>query len=384
MNKALISHLEPLLSHSRPLRIHIVSTGAGAGLLDLIWSLPGCSSFLMSYSFPYAPGDTEDFLGFKPEKFCSPETALDLAMAAYMKACPSLEEGISPESVDVIGLGITASVASSRAHRGDHRVHLAVMTSEHVLAADLTLEKGVGVDARAFDGEQTDMAGLNMLLTALGRPVVHDSRFQDMLPVDRTQQALERFFLRPCFSPTGRRRAELGEGFMIFPGSFLPPHEGHFQMAKAAVAESVLYVPRGEVHNTTFCITADPPHKDPLSLADLLARAKLLKGHDCYFTRGDHLYIEKARKLPPGQKFIIGADTVLRMLDPKWGPKVGPMLEEFKQLRTTFLVFGRQIDGKFTTMSEIWQQVPASYDLSCFHSVRGRWDVSSTEARKSW
>ena len=37
--------------------------------------------------FPYDGAQTEELLGFKPESFCSEATALDLAMAAYMKAC---------------------------------------------------------------------------------------------------------------------------------------------------------------------------------------------------------------------------------------------------------------------------------------------------------
>src|SRR5208337_2393838 len=95
--------------------IHVIATGAGADIQNELWAFPGSSAYLSGASFPYAPEEQEELLGFMPEHFASPENAIDLASAAYMKAYKF--GGKKP-----VGLGLTASVASEREHRGEHRV----------------------------------------------------------------------------------------------------------------------------------------------------------------------------------------------------------------------------------------------------------------------
>ena len=69
----------------------------------------GSSAYLSGATFPYAPEEQEELLGFMPEHFCSREAAVDLASAAYMKAYRF--GGKKP-----VGVGITASVASEKEH----------------------------------------------------------------------------------------------------------------------------------------------------------------------------------------------------------------------------------------------------------------------------
>ena len=59
--------------------IHVIATGAGSGLQNMLWSTPGCSSYFSGASFPYAQEEQEELLGFMPEHFCSEEAAVDLA-----------------------------------------------------------------------------------------------------------------------------------------------------------------------------------------------------------------------------------------------------------------------------------------------------------------
>jgi hypothetical protein len=123
---------------------------------------------------------------------------------------------------------------------------------------------------------------------------------------------------------------------LAFPGTFDPPHEGHFGMARAVEALT------GQ--RPVFWITAEPPHKPAVPFVELLGRAALLRGHDTLFSRGDPLYIDKARRYP-GCAFVIGTDSVARMLDPKWGPSVGALVDELRQLGTRFYVTSRIVDG---------------------------------------
>lgn len=326
-------------------RAFIIATGAGAGAQQRLWSTPGCSEFFAGAAFPYAQDQTDEILGFAPERYCSPETAIDLAMAAYYRAW-------LPGS-DAIGVGLSASVASLMPHRGEHRIHAAVMTGAGVWLHSVTLPKGVGAGARASDGAAADQVILAML--------DHPEQFEPA-----TAEARTRLFARPHWTATGARRPWSPKpGTMLFPGAFNPPHAGHVEPAERLGA--------------VFHVTADPPHKPALSVAELVQRAKMLHGRARLFTEGDALYIEKARR-NPGAGLVIGADALERMLDPKWGPDPRAMLYEFARLGTTFHV----IDRGSLTMASVLEAARVPLELGyLFRGVEGRWNVSSTELRAS-
>ena len=359
-------------------RVYVACTGAGAGLQGLLWRLPGSSSFLVGASFPYAADATDEFLGFRPEKYCSPETALDLATEAFLRA------GAGPKA---IGIGLTASVASHTAHRGDHRVHIAWLTARGAGAHDLVLEKGAGLERRTLDGEIADVAGLNAILDALGLEMA--SLWCGLRPSGRTTRsarrseqagatyvvsergalARARFFRRPWFRADGTRAAAPETLKAGFPGTFDPPHEGHAGMA-GAFEDATGRAP-------TFWVTADPPHKGPATLGELLGRARALRSRDVLFTEGDPLYLDKARKYP-GCSFVIGADALARLLDPKWGVDTAPLIAELRALGTRFYVAGRVANGDLLSLADI---PDAPLDLCT--PLPGRWDVSSSELRRA-
>jgi nicotinic acid mononucleotide adenylyltransferase len=346
-------------------RVHIAASGAGAGIQQAIWEVPGCSSFFVGAAFPYATEEVDAFLGFKPDRYASAETALDFAMAAYMHAA-NASDG------EPIGVGLVASVASLVEHRGDHRVHVAVMTKDRVLARDITLHKGSGASNRAIDGGIADRAGLQALFVAAGISPNTDELF-----VDRTKEARQRFFLRPHFIASGERIAEPpqepGSGFgrTFFPGTFNPPHEGHFAMARAAKG------------NVLFSITVDPPHKDPVSLGEMCRRAKLLEGHDRLFSQGDALYLDKAKRYP-GASFLIGADAAIRMFDPKWTADSAALAWELVQHAVTFYVAPRRNEaGLVKDVSDVRKLVPGSCAYIFRSLPSGIQDVSSSAIRAS-
>jgi nicotinamide mononucleotide (NMN) deamidase PncC len=348
--------------------IHVAATGAGAGLQQKLWSIPGSSAYLSGASFPYSQEEHSELLGFEPDKFCSPEDAIDLASAAYMKAA-SLS-GKKP-----VGVGITASVASERAHRGDHRFHIAVITDDKTLAINAILEKGIGQEARTKDGDLCDDAGFHLTLAALGL-------FQgDLFYEDATELAMKRFMEHPFFTSNGHRHIEPQlEGCALMSGAYNPPHAGHFGTADACEAEFNRKV--------VFEITTNSPHKGALKVQDLLRRAKLLQGRDRLFTWSNPLYLDKARAYP-GIPIVMGADALIRMLDPKWGPNVLDMMKEFYELGTKFYVCGRMVDGKFTTLTDILMKLPEKEadwywndpKKTIFLPLDGRWDLSSTDLR---
>jgi hypothetical protein len=274
------------------------------------------------------------FLGYSPAQYCSADAAIAMALAAYVEA-------FAPGGSPAIGLGLTASVASRSAHRGDHRVFVATVSDARATLVSATLHKGAGADARRRDGDVCDAIGLAALLAAAhGRAIEPSPDVAHWSSEDCSARAMQVFLERPYFAASGKRRPAPtnGNGLALFPGAFNPPHDGHFWMARENAA--------------TFHITINPPHKPALSVAEVLQRSKLLDGFPRLFTEGDPLYLDKARRFP-GAKILIGADAVARMLEPKWGVEVGSLLRELRQLGIRLLVADREMDGKLLSLDDI-------------------------------
>lgn len=360
--------------------IHVIATGAGAGIQNELWGVPGSSAYLSGASFPYDQSEQEELLGFLPEHFVSREAAVDLASAAYMKAYKF--GGKKP-----VGIGLTASVASERIHRGEHRFDICVMTDDKVLTFEKVLLKGLGQMARHSDGDACNDSTFYMMLDALGISAfpADDSGPPLQEYQDATELAKERFFARPFFAANGKRFAEVpnprgtNELYALMPGAYNPPHEGHF-----GIAEEVQYAFHKSV---LFEVTAEPPHKDALTVQQLLQRAKLLQGRDRIFTRKEPFYIDKAKAFPK-MPLVLGADAMVRMLDPKWGLDIKEMLGTFYEMGTKLFIVGRDVDGVFTTCENILDDIKTNHPFNVWASARiimlpikGEWHVSSTEIR---
>jgi hypothetical protein len=132
-----------------------------------------------------------------------------------------------------------------------------------------------------------------------------------------------------------------------------------------------------------YTITADPVHKPRLRADELLDRVASIAGQrgaarTVAITCADPLFIDKARQFP-GAGIVLGIDSLIRMLDPSWGPAIAEMLEDFRALGTRFYVVGRVVGQHWMTLEDV--TVPrASRDL--FEAVDGRVDVSSTALRR--
>lgn len=352
-------------------RVYVVATGGGAGLQSLLWNEPGVSSVLVGASFPYATEETDDLLGFKPEKYASVETAIDLAMAAYMRAW-------APGS-QAVGIGLTASVASNREHRGDHRVHVAAFSEKDCRVYTGVIVKGVGADRRRIDGEICDLMGLDALAQeAVGTfthttPLIQEAMRHAGLGHYRDEPGMkiaeERFFAHPYFKADGTRHvAPTGEGVTLYPGAFNPPHEGHF-----GIAEKVRSL------RPVFEVTSDAPHKPALSVADMLQRAKLLRGQDRLFTRGCPFFHEKAKQFPRAN-LVLGIDALVRAFDKQWCSNPNELAAEFSKTGVHFWVFGREYNGSFLTLQEATARGLLPMRIRAT-PVDGRWDISSSQLR---
>lgn len=350
--------------------IHVMATGAGVGLQEMLWSVPGSSAYLSGASFPYSPEEQEELLGFMPEHFCSQEAAVDLASAAYMKAYKF-------GGKKAVGVGIAASVASEKLHRGDHRVWVSVMTDDKVVSLSRTFDKGVGRLIRWRDGKESDVMGLSILLDTLS---ILDEEYSTRTEyTDATELATQRFWARPMFLPSGQRLDPKEvkfdvDTYALMPGAFNPLHEGHLGLGSQVRSQWN--------KDVIFEVCTIHPIKPPLTVQQMLQRAKILQGHRTIFTQLP-LYLDKARAYP-GISLVVGADAMLRLLDPKWGDPE-KLFAEFTQLETKFLIGSRVVDGKLITKDDIMKMIPLRYDFNSlnYYPIDGQWDISSTEIRNN-
>lgn len=354
-------------------RIFVVASGAGAGILQSLWETPGASEYLVGGAFPYSKHETDTFLGYAPERYCSKKEALELAVVAYMRAAEDC--AIRGGDADPIGLAVTASVATAAEHRGEHRICVALIGIPGAIAYETTLVKRSGYVARLQDGMEADALALELLRMALGL-----SRGGGIMP-DQTlvpdTDLREIVFAHPWFD------CGADVPIVLLPGSFNPIHAGHVAMVDAV-----------EMHlkeSVALNISADAPHKPPIPIPHLLQRVAQIRAHTwaegraplpVLLTGGDPLFVDKA-KARPGSTFVIGADTLDRMLDPKWGPSTLEVLEQLATYRAEFCVFGRDSGGGYRHPSDILmkREVPEAL-WSMFVWLPGSWDVSSTQIRE--
>jgi hypothetical protein len=191
------------LVDQKDLRVFVYATGAGAGIQQKIWNTVGCSSFFVGAAFPYASRLSTKALGYKPEQFVSPDMSIDLAMSAYIQA---FEYGKR-----AIGIGLTASVASGRIHRGDHRIFVSAFYDDMCFTSTITLPKGVGDEARQLDGAIADELAVAVMLHAAGqnnvlpKGVRYGGNVIDVGHFDSNSPALQNLYNKPYFTKLGER-----------------------------------------------------------------------------------------------------------------------------------------------------------------------------------
>lgn len=380
-------------------RLCVIATGAGAGIQQSIWSIPGISNFFVGALMPYDTEETARILGFTPSKWVCEETAIDLAQTAYLRAYKAGRQ--------TIGIGITCSVTSERKRRGDHRIVVAAFTEEACHLINLVIPKGNFWDnetltpeqlqehiekKRIKDGKLADELTVYLLGAMIGLAPTNGSHFQclcellmgEPLPeiqiVSRMELARARVLAHPYFRINGSRGTLADIDFaniVEYPGAYNPPHEGHHGVATASMKTHAKRF--GEYRGLLYSATTTHPIKGSMSPAEMLQRAASMCGYDFLLTENDALYMEKIRARP-GVDFIMGADALDRLLDPKWGIEPADLIQELTSRGTRILVSGRLVDGVFMTCNEVVNKRGfATGDI--FIPVDYRLDLSSTELR---
>ena len=151
----------------------LVIAGAGSQAINDILSVAGASGTVLDIQVPYASSAVVDYLGEDPGQFVSTGAAQSLARAAYFRAV-----NLRENDVPVTGVACTATIATNRPKRGDHRCHICVYGPTGWKSASITFVKGLRTR------EQEDRIVSRLILNSLAESL----GLTDQLDLDLSQE----------------------------------------------------------------------------------------------------------------------------------------------------------------------------------------------------
>ena len=372
--------------HDSPTMAVVVVSGAGAQSLAWLLAVAGASRTLLEAIVPYGRKSMGQVLGHEPTQYASLEVTEELAQAAYEKALDQREN-----QEPVVGLACTASIATDRPKRGDHRCSVAVWDDSGLTTYDLTLAKGerdrAGEEevvsrlvlqalANACDAEQK----LSLGLLDSEDPNVKFTQHADPLRLllSTGPEDGEGSVRTVLVDTQGKMAANASVQGAILAGSFSPLHFGHEQLAQVA----------GRILNNrvAFELSVTNVDKPPLEEAEVRRRLLQFRGKWRVILTRAPTFHEKAAQLA-GCTFVIGYDTAVRLVHPRYyGGSAKTMHAALKGLRDLdcrFLVAGR-VDGEaFHTLDEV--DIPEEFAdmFEAIPETMFRADITSTELREA-
>jgi nicotinamide mononucleotide (NMN) deamidase PncC len=364
--------IEQIHAAGRPLVLAI--TGGGSGAISSLLEVPGASASVLEAVVPYAATALAEWLGGKPDNYCSERTARAMAMAAFERA-----RVLSGADVSTLrGIGATASLASNRPKRGAHRVHVAWQSAETTAVVSCTFPiEG----ARADEERLSTRLILNVIAEACGVQPWSQPPLAGFEVERREQQAPREWsdlLLRRRNSVAVLpARNDAKSPMILFPGAFNPLHSGHKRMAEVAAERCGRPV--------TFELSVTNAAKPPLDFVEIADRLGQFPNERILLTRAP-TFAEKT-ELAPGCVFVVGIDTLVRIADPVYyhndPARRDAAIAAIRDQGCRFLVFGRAVDGAFGHLSDF--EVPPALRELCEDVCEAdfRDDISSTQLREA-
>ncbi len=362
--------------HATPHRTVLNFAGAGSQALTWLHSVGGSSRTVLEATDRYSPASLIEAVGFTPRRFTSAKVARALAAHAFERA--RRLEARFPS----FGLGATATIATDRAKRGEHRCAVAVQDPLGTVTYSLTLSKGLR--DRRGEEELVSLVILKAVAEACGMV------FPDV-PLAASEQLEQSYRPVPALAkiaagdldwlvvhPDGRLQTGGAlNGAALLSGSFNPLHDGHRALAQAATR----HLDRAVFFELPL-LNAD---KAPIDLTEARRRALQFAGSGVLVLSRAPLFSDKAA-LFPNTVFVLGADTAARLVAPRFyagdPAALRAVLGELRRRGARFLVAGRRGATGFETLRTL--NLPAA-DRDLFEELpeaHFRADISSTELRE--
>lgn len=369
-------------------------TGGGTLAIPWLFTVPGASNCLLEGSVPYAAVALRGLIGKNPAQYCSAHTASDMAQAALRRNVSYLlaDSGSFPAlaNTNVFAVSCTASLVSQMPKKGPHRCFVGLASSSLQAVTSVEMRKGRNGRSRASE----DNVCSRMVLDAIGRccnlplmandylfsepgsdgeaaeqmSVIDTHREQEDYIRDLLEGRAESVLVVPTDGPTKFKyyhNIDIPSQTLIFPGSFNPIHDGHVLFAAAA---SIRLKKQEELNADPlflFELSVANADKPPLSIEDVLKRLELFSRENpifqahglanyalCLTTRS--LFLGKT-ELFRGCTFLIGSDTMVRLLDPKYynnsHDEMIVALSTIRERDCAFIVGGRVEQWPLETVS---------------------------------
>ena len=431
--------------------------GGGGHAISALSATPGASSLLLEGTVAYdrksycsyvnLPTNTKGF------KYSSYESAKMASEAALKKALNYISTNNLKRMGGCVGVGCASTLVTSSV-KGSDRSHANIVATaadggqlylnvtlagqqdgvtrsrleEDYFVSNLVLRaiqrlKLADGRGKVFDSATTTELGDSIHESWSGFSGDGDDDDQDAPFVAANQilseEAKSVLLLPVCSGTSTKFRAlkysVIPSGSLVFPGSFNPPHSGHVTLASAAVkaakntlAEDVRSRTREPpIFFELSLINADKPPIDPRTVSDRLNRMLELQGlpekWGILLTRAplfaekltciDECILDSSHGPLPKVSFVIGSDTMLRIVDPKYyGHNQTTMVETIRSMNGVHFVVGGRVEQN-KDMSAPRRFVEGSKELlrlpqdiqSMFTIIEEkdfRVDISSTEIRQ--
>ena len=374
MMETIRPHIERL--HDTPHKTVLAVSGAGTQAVAWLLGVSGASRTILEVVVPYGRLSMQDFLGFEPEQSAAAETARLLARRAHLRARAQLEDDSPP-----VGLACAATIATDRPKRGDHRAFVSAWDEQSTATWSLTFHKGLR--DRAGEEEIVSLLIVQALSEFSGLDPELDLGLTagDTLEVERTvrPEPLEQLLTGEARwvvrHPDGTMHVEGEAPGVLLPGSFNPIHIGHREMLAKGTERTG--------RSGAYELSVTNVDKPPLEESEILRRLDQFGAEDTVVLTRAETFQKKAALLP-GRTFVLGWDTAVRLVAPRYYGGEAQMMMALAEMMAggaNFIVAGRAEDGKFRALADV--AVPQGFApmFSGLEEGEFRRDISSTELR---
>lgn len=413
----------------------IAVAGGGGKALSALSSTSGASQMLLEGCITYSRKSYLSYVGLPSDTtgffYTSMEASILASQAALLKALQFQTSDVR-RMAHCFGVGCTSTLTASSSREKSKAFIVISCANGRVLSFSIVLD-----DAKRTRGEE-DLCVSNWILRAIDF-VNTGSNVVDELLEEEEGVTIE----IKCFSNDGKDikttvknvvdRSEslailipiykngqpvsfqtlpspvVPNGSLIFPGSFNPPHKGHILLAKAALQAEQERRPcsrseKRSVFMEISLLNADKPPIDPQSVVERLQcflELESLPNHWGIILSMAPLFSNKVQVLQkcietcdgsnPKIAFVIGTDTLVRLIDRKYYDNdESKMVSALREMKGIQFVVGGRLEQKgeskktqFVSGGEEVRQLPSVIKdmFTIISEDQFRVDISSSEIR---